>query len=143
MKGEEKGVFNHPLEIQGHDGKETFFSHDWNVSFPDFKQAMFSFQNRETSFCSEFSRAHHIKIHRCTDATVSSEESIIAAAIQNSSPGRICFKTCFFVCNNRNGLRRKSNNSVDTCLLIDCNSACDRSEVFLLDIRKRLAVGYR
>ena len=56
---------------------------------------MFSLQNRKAALCPDFSQTHHRKIRRCTDAAVSSEESGIAAAGQNSSPGGICFKTCF------------------------------------------------
>lgn len=33
---QKKGGLNHPLEVQGHDGKETFLSHGWNASFSDF-----------------------------------------------------------------------------------------------------------
>ena len=72
---QEKGDLNHPLEVQGHDGKETFLSHSGNASFPDFGQAMFSLQNGEATLCPDFSQTHHRKIRRCTDAAVSSEES--------------------------------------------------------------------
>ena len=56
---------------------------------------MFSLQNGEAAFCPDFSQTHHSEIRGCTDAAVPSEESGIAAAGQNSSPGGICFKTCF------------------------------------------------
>ena len=37
---------------------------------------------------------------------------------------------------------RKPDNRADACLWIDCNSVCDRSEVSLPDIRKRIPAGY-
>ena len=36
QRKQKKGGLNHPLEVQGHDGKETFLSHGWNASFSDF-----------------------------------------------------------------------------------------------------------
>ena len=56
---QKKRGLNHPLEVQGHDGKETFLSHSGNASFPDFGQAMFSLQNGETTLCPDFSQTHH------------------------------------------------------------------------------------
>lgn len=55
----------------------------------------YSLQNSEAAFCQIFRKRILGQMCRSTGTAVTSGESGIAVAGQDSSLGRICFKTCF------------------------------------------------
>ena len=100
---------------------------------------MFSLQNRKAALCPDFSQPHHGIKRRRSHTLVPSVKRRITAAGQDPAPNAGLVKTRRAV----GTMCPLFDNSADTCLWIDCSSVCDRSEVSLPDIRKRLAAGYR